>query len=391
MEHTPTTEEWAALYRQAMRMYELMPWSWLRSTDIFGISNPERPTETVYFSALSAGNDYRAIDLYLGEQALTDFLMIDQEEDPLGQRLTEVRELHLFYDRKTELRPEDREIIRAVKYRPKGLGPFAYPMFRSYLPARSPAILNAEEVRLFTFILEKAQEWLPEFNEHREVLQPEVRLENEFLVMKYARKYRTSERYWREIYRIPIFYRGDYGLHVEPVLLEQLAPYTEPVEVEDLSEEQWWKDEDYPEVKPSMLRHAIAEREDSHLRRLEIELVLLPYRLPDDLRTRITYAYCLLVVDAASGEVLLEEYLQPEPDLHSLRASVPERVLRLLAREKFVPGRIAVRRGWLPWMLDPVARALFIQLEEKAPLPAIKPHKERVRQCAAEKLETETE
>ena len=99
-----------------------------------------------------------------------------------------------------------------------------------------------------------------------------------------------------------------------------------------------------------------------------MDIFLLPYPVKEK-GNRPFFPVVLLMVDAFKGWVLSTLVLPPEPDLHSLYESLPQRVVDELLKLGHLPAEIRVRSGLLLDLLQVMLEEAGcpVVLEEELP------------------------
>ncbi|WP_052404806.1 plasmid pRiA4b ORF-3 family protein [Bacillus rubiinfantis] len=152
----PTTHpDWDRLVEIAEEYKQLKPWQWLDDNQIIAVEDPVTK-EYVYCSVMGGGGMEYGLAAYIGErglQFLNGLLMQSSfdEKDYLMQR-----SLLMSFSNREELSDEDYQILKKAgrSYRGKN----QWPLFRSYRPGYYPWVLDAEEVRLLSLVIEQVIE-----------------------------------------------------------------------------------------------------------------------------------------------------------------------------------------------------------------------------------------
>ena len=126
------------LYDLADQLYHLAPWAWMTEDQIIGIRHPETG-EFAYISIMGALGSHLCLALYLGDEALHRFNLMQREDpcdpsfpqqDSLGLVL-ETRQLQVAFGSRQDLGKHEIASIKSLgrKYRGEN-----WPSMRSYFP-----------------------------------------------------------------------------------------------------------------------------------------------------------------------------------------------------------------------------------------------------------------
>ncbi len=321
MEQNPTLEEWRSLYDAAMRVKELAPWEWMMEDDLFGVQNPETD-ELGFVSVMGSLGEHYSVAVYLGPEALYDFLTIEEAGDAMPpEAILEVRQLQASFEDRNTLYDQDRSVIKQLGLKFRGRN--AWPMFRSYRPGYFPWHLEADEARFLTVVLEQVLDVAPRFRDDPTLLEASG---VQYLVRTPRRKGQSVT--WGDcLMEVPPPERPPIRLMMDVPLLEKL--------------------------KQSPKRGG----------RVEMDFFMFPVPFQERKGDRPQFAYMLLTVEGSSGFVLGSELLKPEPTLGDMWGQVPLYAVRHLATLGIVPEEIGVRSGLLFQLLQPLARELRLTLK----------------------------
>jgi hypothetical protein len=340
-EAQPTLEEWQRLYQAAVRFMEVGPWEWMEEVDVLGVQNPETG-ELGFASVMGMLGEHYALALYLGAEGLYGFWRYGAAAaagTAPPEELLNLLHLQASFEDRAELTDRDRGVIKELGFRFRGRQ--AWPFFRSYRPGLCPWYLEAAEVRFLAHALEQMVEVAPRFRVDPDLLAPPG--DYDYLV------------------RVPREEKGE--LVWEERVMEVRPPEPEPIELTMDMEalagvKQLPRSEQTVEIDFSLLAICIGERGER------------PY-----------YPYMLLVVDADSGLILANEFVEPKPSLNAMWGRVPETLVHMFAGLGLVPARVRVREPVLSGVLRPLARELGFELEPARSLPAAKEAKESLVQA----------
>jgi len=325
----------ARLYDLADQLYRLAPWDWMEESQVIGLRHPETG-EFGYLSVMGAAGDHRCLALYLDEDAIQRFNLLqgDDPDDPelpdedcLGIIL-ESRQLQAVFETRSELAPHELAAIKQVGRRYRGDN---WPAFRSFRPGYAPAPLNAVETVWLTHAIEQMLCIAP-------VLKEDPMGDFRFDPNTGEHDILTREcvgGIWRstwspfegQVYEFPTP-AGD------PALLARIPEHQRLVDVECL-----------------------------------FQLIPTPIGTKPDSRT---FPYLVVSADAASGYVIAAEFLSVEQMSHAeLIASVPNTFLRQWDKAGVRPAslRVATITGYS--MLEQISAALTTPLRRYPSLPAI--------------------
>jgi hypothetical protein len=282
-----------------------------------------------------AGQHY-AVALYLGSQALHDFLHVHYHQPAdSAERLMEIPQLQLSFEDRDFLQDEDRQIIKQLGLRFRGAN--SWPLFRSYRPGFFPWPIDADEARLLDGALEQTLEVAPRYRRDPSLLYPGG--EHWFLV-----RARAGDA-WE-----------DRQVHIPP----PPPPLGAPVDALSLAR-----------------CHKLPRASQA----LEAALFRLwsPVRDGD---SRPFYPYVLLLVDARGGGVVAFEMLAPLPSLEDMWAAVPLQVVRQFLKMECLPGEVRVSAPRLLAALGPLAADLDFALTHAPSLPRLEQVSQGLAQAA---------
>jgi len=327
MNDQPTQDQWQALFAAGDRVKAAAPWEWMTEGHVFGVQDPDTD-ELGFVSIMGMLGEHYAVSVYLGTQALYDFLALE-DEGPFGtaERLLEIPQLQASWEDREALHAQDREMIKALgrKYR----GRQAWPLFRSYQPAYAPWFLTAAEARMLTLALEQIPDIAQRFRDDPALLQPEN--DEQFLV-RVARD-EQGERVWDDqLMIIPPPPPISIDVAMDAEVLEQLAQM--PLSMTTLE--------------------------------ADLFMMLTPVRNDDG---RLLYPYVLMLADSRNGMIVGSQLLTPEPSLQAMWGMVPVTFVHQLANIGLLPKQVQVQSPLLLQLLQPLTAELRFKLKHVSALP----------------------
>ena len=321
----------AFLYELADAIYKLAPWRWLEETDLIAVHHPET-NERFYLSLMGAAGNHTALAVYLGEESLHRFNLMQQEEElspPLSEMdglalVLESRQLQVSFGPRGDLAPSDLSEIKKLgrKYRGEN-----WPYFRSYRPGFAPAPITSEETLLLQLAMEQFYVLLPTLAETSEIAVRNGPQGAEILTRQ--------------------FLQGQWKTSYTP---HDMRNFT------------------FPQPAPSELLTAKIARLKPNLK-LECIFQLMPTPVGPS-ATNAVFPYLFLCVDRASEFILGMHMLSTEEQSHeALIASVPDRFLQMCDKIGAAPTEIHVSSHYAQALLQKTAAALNIPLKFKNHLP----------------------
>lgn len=139
----------APLYDLADRLYQLAPWEAVEEDQLIRLIHPETG-ESGYISIMGALGTHRCLAVYLGEEALHRFNLMqeDDPDDPAVPRddslmlMLETRQIQLSFEQRSELRKDELAEIKRLGRKYRGA---CWPAFRSFHPGRAPGPLGKSD------------------------------------------------------------------------------------------------------------------------------------------------------------------------------------------------------------------------------------------------------
>lgn len=317
---------WQSLYALADALYALTPWEFLEETDLIALRHPETG-RLAYLSVMGSGGEHFSLAIYLGEDSLGRFHLIQAlaDEDRFRQddfmALTlENRHLQVSFETRQDLHKDDLTLIKKLNRRYRGSN---WPLFRSYHAGYEPGPLDAADAAWAEHALTQLLDLTPRLRDaavsSSRGREPKVAIIGREL----------HDGAWRDFYQ-----------PLDP------TPYAFPAAPFDAAL--------LAKVK-ALPRSAV----------MLWTLKLLPN--PVGLRFgERTFPYLLMGVDPASGFMLGMELLSVETQPHEqLLASIPDTLLRLCLKNEIRPAALTVAGLRLEALLKPAATALGITLTEE--------------------------
>lgn len=328
----PGLEDWRPLYAAATQVLEMAPWTWMTETEVFAVRDVESD-HVGYVSIMGRMGQHLSVAVYQGGPGLAGFFyMQEMGSDGAIEEILDTPHLQASFEDRHMLEKEDLRVVRdlGLKFR----GHYAWPMFRSYRPGYLPWLLETEEVRFLTLVLEQVLEMAPRVREG------ELSLFLDFwggspeqLVVRSPRL-GTDGVEWSE--------------DLEPVELP------EPEEIL---------------IEMDELALARLERLPARNMALEVTFEFAPMRVHEP--GKRPYApRMLLAVEAESGFVLGSELVSPDDSPGHPLGMAPMHLVRILVRTNLRPSVVVVRSTPLAEVLSEVFAPLDIAVEESYFLPA---------------------
>jgi hypothetical protein len=319
----PTTQEWKRLYDAMQQIKELAPWEWMTESDVFGVKNPEIG-EIGFVSVMGMLGEHISIAVYPGAKAiykLWDFIeRAENQENVAPEEILEIPQLQATFEDREAITAKDREVHKklGLKFR----GRQAWPHFRSYRPGFAPWYLDAAEARFLAMALEQVAEVAPRFDEDPSLLVPEE--DDAFFV------------------RVPDTTGDEVSWRDEEVVVPPPAPTHLTAQ------------------GPAQILATVA-RLPKGRSKLEVDFFMMPQQIGER-GERPQYAYNLLVADANSGLILGMDVAMVETTFEEMLATIPARLLQILARSDSAPAEIYVSSPRLHWILEPVLKLVQVKV-----------------------------
>jgi hypothetical protein len=323
----------SALYDLADQLYKLAPWGWISEVQLIQLRHPETG-ESGYISIMGGNGEHLCLALYVGEEALHRFNLMQEaefegihlaREDHLSLIL-ESRQIQLSFERRGELQAHELKEIKMLGRKYRGGN---WPTFRSYRAGHAPMPVDAEESVWLAHAITQMLEIAP-------ILKDDP-----------SGDHRAGKEGAERLTRVCV--DGAWQTTWTPAD-ERLFQFSEPEPSEVLA----------AKVK----RHAAAGD-------LECTFQLVPNPIGRNPAAR-SFPYILLSVDASSGAVFGIECLGVEDQSHEeMIASVPDTFLRMWDRHGIRPGSIRVASQTAGAVLRRTADALGVPVVLLPELPAL--------------------
>ncbi|MCI0711021.1 MAG: hypothetical protein L0154_12760 [Chloroflexi bacterium] len=310
----PTREEWQRLYDLSVQVRELAPWQWMEEIDLFGVQNPETK-EFGFVSVMGMAGEHYAVTVYLGAQGLYqfwDFQDFYPNVEPTD--LMNMPQLMASFENRFDIDKQDYAKIKELAY--KFRGHHAWPAFRQYAPGLAPWYIDGPQARFLAYALEQLLDVAPRYKENPALMDSIEDIE-QYLV------------------RVPR--RKNNVLRWEDHIMKVQRPPAALIEVQ---------------VDHTLLD--AVKKMPRQLHQIETDCFMIPAQIGEE-GTRPYFAYAVLLVEPLAGMVIGVELLQPLPSLEAMWGTVPEIVLRQLARTGHRPAKLLVRSPMLAELLSLVA------------------------------------
>jgi hypothetical protein len=332
---TPAHEEAKELCLLAQQIGIAEPWQWMEEIDLFGVQDSVAG-EIGFVSVLGMRGEYRAIAVYLGEEALRgwlDFesaLQLNPDLPDAAQLLLEIPHLHVSFSAPDQLEKRDRDLLKGVGLKFTGVRP----LFRSSRPGYFPWFITREEARLMVQILSQTIIVAGRVLQNPDILSLE-RDDNGLSLLVRVPHEKGSERFWEDkIQKFPLRRPELTGAAIEPAVLNKLKQITQ-----------------------------------SHLE-FELDLLMGPVAVGKR-SERPLAVFTLLLGDHQSGLICGVASMTAEQGLEAMYTGIPNQVARMLSEAQLLPKRLRIRSDKLLALLKPLARELNIELFHTTELPAI--------------------
>ena len=325
-------ELYREIYRLADGIRKMEPWEWMHETDLFGVKMPG--TERVYFvSVMGAEGRFYALSAYKGYEGLAQFLNLHEHADTMPpETILTIPHLTLsFTDRETLSREQLEPIKRSgVRFRGKG----EWPELEEIVPGYTPVFPEGESLADLPLLLDQAALVLQRAREDPGCLFREGDPFDAVLVR--TPSVRSGRPEWKDRYETLDPDRGSTGFHIG------YSPKTR-AEVSRLPER--------PQV-------------------IQVDLVLLPAPVKEKGRKGY-FPFVLLMVDKQSGMVPGMAMLAPEPDLHTMYESIPQKLLEEIVKLGFRPEKIEIRSELLFTLLQKALKEAYCSPERVKQMPQL--------------------
>ena len=317
---TPPRDLLKRLYRAVGKFRETACWNWMWDSDLFGVRNPADGV-TAYCCIMGRNGEHFAIAAYPGSKALKGYYRLRDEDTRLYYIDAFLSQtcLTASFEDEEELDDEDKRLLKRGGYRASG--PLAWPKIRSHSPGLEPWHVNAREAEFLIHIFEQAIQVALRFKDNPGILTPPGG--KGYLV-------RVPERgadgpKWRDAW-------------IKPVIPGEDAPPDEPLD----------------EVRIARIRKSIARTSDTW----EIECFYAPGLITGE-GGRAYFPYLMLCVDHDSPTILGFHSASPS----GYRTEFTQELMGFIEKTGRLPETILTGKKETERMLEPVARALGIDIE----------------------------
>jgi hypothetical protein len=331
----PTHEEARELCLLAQQIGIAEPWQWMEEIELFGVQDP-LTGEVGFVSLLGRRGEYRAVAVYLGEEALRgwfDFnsaLILHPELPDAARLLLEIPHLHVSFSDSGGLEKRDRDLLKGLGLKFTGLRP----LFRSSRPGYWPWFITREEARLMVHILSQTINVAGRLLENPNIFFLE-RDDTTISLLVRVPHSRGSELIWEDrIQKIPLRKPELIASAIEPAALKKLKQITQ-VDLE-----------------------------------IELDLFMGPGAVGKR-SERPLAVFNLLLGDHQSGFICGVKTMTAEHGLGAMYSGLPNQVAHLLLEMQLVSKRLRIRSEKLLTLMAPLASELNIELLHVDELPAI--------------------
>lgn len=149
----------AALHDLADRLYQLAPWDWMEESQLVRLIHPDTG-ESGYLSVMGAAGEHVCLAVYLGEEALRRFHLM-QSDDPCDPAIPQEDRLHLILESRQlqcafgtrgALRKDELAEIKKLGRKYRGDN---WPTFRSFRPGHAPGPVDDAEAAWLAHAIEQ--------------------------------------------------------------------------------------------------------------------------------------------------------------------------------------------------------------------------------------------
>lgn len=327
------SSELSRLYDLADEVNRLGPWKWMDEVQLVALRHPTSG-DLSYLSVMGAAGEHRSLTLYLGEEALhrfnlineAEFLDIRLSEGDLAGLILEARQLQVSFESRRTLEKSDLDQIKKLgrKYRGE-----EWPMFRSFRPGRAPGPVDELEIDWLIHGLTQILDVAPRLASGAV---EDSRSTPRFQILG---REKVSSGQWR-----------DFWIDFDDSLYDFPSP----------------------ECDPELIRSVLALPSRGEL---QVAFELLPLPIGPRFGER-TFPYMLLSVDSTSGSISGMEMLTVEGSSYpEMIASVPDTLLRLWERTGARPSAVRATSLRTCLLLGELAEALETPVFRHDTLPAL--------------------
>ena len=324
-------DTWRRLYELAAKVRAMEPWLWMEETDIFGVQDVDS-RDSVFVSVMGLLGEYRAIAVYPGAKALTQFWQMQRAPDreSIADMLCAIHHAHAAFGKKSDLEREEKGLIETLGLKFKGAS--GWPYFRSFRPGWFPWMVDAQEARWLALALEQLLDVAPRVQKDRRLLG-------------------TGGADRRYLVRVP---SGD-GPQVVWQDTQRVCPPEAPTVRVSV---------------PNALLDAVRAMEASGL---TFELDVTPsFMAVGEKGNRPQTPYMMMAVEPTSGFILGVEMLTVEATIEDMWVQVPAKFLEMVRRNQMRPARVALRTPWVFMVMKGLCKDLGIEIEPDAELRSLR-------------------
>ena len=318
------------IYMLADEIRKLAPWEWMYEGDLFGVKIPG--TDRIYFmSIMGANGEFLALSAYKGYQGLFQFLeLLDNPESSPPETLLTIPHLMLSFMDREALSDKHLAAIKRSGVRFRGRG--NWPLLEDIEPAYTPVLPKGELLEDIQILLEQVVEVALRAKDDPKFLLRDQETYDDIPVRTHTETSKGSM--WQDVYELldPSTARQSFQLKCRKDTLGSVSQL--PV------------------------ARAI----------LQMDLVLLPNPVMEKGK-RGFYPFALLMADEEMGVVPGMQMLTPEPDLHSMYESVPQKVLEEIQKLRYRPEKIKVRSELLYSLVQKTMKDAKVQLSLVEEMP----------------------
>jgi hypothetical protein len=335
------------LYRMADEVRRGSPWNYLWEDELFGVQIPG--TDLIYFvSVMGSDGAFPALSFYKGYSGLEGFLKFREElerRSRLGPASGDmfraatmiggvicIPHMMLSFTDREDLGKEDLAAIKKSGASFRGSG--NWPQITEIVPGYLPVYPGRESLRDLSLVLKQVLVVMEKIGEDEDYLFREDDPDECYLV-----RIPTGKG--------PKFRWKDHYLVVDP---EWGSPFYRYVTSND------------DILAISRLPEASQV--------LQLDLILLPASIREK-GQKGYFPFALLMVDKRNDMVISSSVLSPEPDLHSLYESLPQKVLKELRRIGHRPSAIEIRTDLLFLLLEETLENAGCRVKRVSEMPAM--------------------
>jgi hypothetical protein len=327
------------LYMMADKIRRMAPWEYLYEDDLFGVQVPG--TDLVYYvSVMGSSGEFQALAFYKGFEGLLAFLdfrteaadlshldIDDERTIPvalLGGATMTIPHLMLSFADRERLEKADLAAIKKSGMRFRGKG--QWPWIEEIVPGYVPVYPGRESLVELYLVMKQTLIVLERADEDEEYLMREDDPDESFLIRIPTGK--GPKFRWKDHYLIP-----------DPLLGERSYA-----------------------VKISAESHRAVAGLPEASQELQIDLFMLPAPVREK-GSGDYFPFVLLLVDKQNEMVLSSSVLAPQPELHSMYESLPQRVVDELMNLGHRPSTVEIRSDLLLELLEELLEEVGCQVQ----------------------------